>query len=300
MPSYAQRKERDMFGYVKPVVKELLVKEHEFYKATYCGICRSMKQHTGGLSIATITYDSVFLALARMAYIPDSELASSMRRCVMHPVKKRCMLNDNSAIEYTARAFAILSYYKMQDDLSDEGLGKRMLVSLTKPVFSTAKKKADMTELAKIAKDRLSKISVIEKERRPGIDEPAELFGELLGEVFAYAIEGSDRLVMYECGYHLGKFIYLVDAIDDYDKDRKAGKYNPYVIAYNGEDLTLENKQNVKTALLLECKKLESAVNLIPFGNKITIENIVKNIIYLGLVDRIKFLDEPIKKGDNK
>ena len=289
-----------MFGYVKPVVKELLVKEHEFYKATYCGICRSMKQHTGGLSIATITYDSVFLALARMAYIPDSELASSMRRCVMHPVKKRCMLNDNSAIEYTARAFAILSYYKMQDDLSDEGLGKRMLVSLTKPVFSSAKKKADMTELAKIAKDRLSKISVIEKERRLGIDEPAELFGELLGEVFAYAIEGSDRLVMYECGYHLGKFIYLVDAIDDYDKDRKAGKYNPYVIAYNGEDLTLENKQNVKTALLLECKKLESAVNLIPFGNKITVENIVKNIIYLGLVDRIKFLDEPITKGDNK
>ena len=300
MPSYAQRKERDMFGYVKPVVKELLVKEHEFYKATYCGICRSMKQHTGGLSIATITYDSVFLALARMAYIPDSELASSMRRCVMHPVKKRCMLNDNSAIEYTARAFAILSYYKMQDDLSDEGLGKRMLVSLTKPVFSTAKKKADMTELAKIAKDRLSKISVIEKERCPGIDEPAELFGELLGEVFAYALDGSNRLVMYECGYHLGKFIYLVDAIDDYDKDRKAGKYNPYIIAYNGEDLTFENKQNVKTALLLECKKLESAVNLIPFGNKITIENIVKNIIYLGLVDRIKFLDEPIKKGDNK
>ena len=36
-----------MFGYVKPVVGELLVKEHEFYKATYCGICRAMKKHTG-------------------------------------------------------------------------------------------------------------------------------------------------------------------------------------------------------------------------------------------------------------
>lgn len=287
-----------MFGYVKPVVKELLVKEHEFYKATYCGICRSMKEHTGGLSIATITYDSVFLALVRMAYIPDSELGSSMRCCIMHPVKKRCMLNDNSAIEYTARAFAILSYYKMQDDLSDEGLGKRMLVNTVRPVFSSAKRKADMTDLAKIAKDRLGKISEIERERRPGIDAPAELFGELLGEVFAYGMDGSDRLVLYECGYHLGKFVYLVDAIDDYDKDRKEGKYNPYVIAYDGKDLTLENKQNVKTALLLECKKLESAVNLIPFGNKITIENIVKNIIYLGLVDRIKFLDESEGKGE--
>ena len=288
-----------MFGYVKPDVKELLVKEHEFYKSTYCGICRSMKKHTGGLSIATITYDSVFLALVRMAYIPDSELSSSMRRCIAHPMKKRCMLGDNSAIEYTARAFAILSYYKMQDDLSDEGLAKRMLVSATRPILASAKKKADLTPLAEIVKDRLDKISEIERERRPSIDEPAELFGELLGEIFAWGLEGSDRIVTYECGFRLGKFILLADAIDDYDSDRKSGKYNPYVISYGGAELTKENKQNVKTALLIECKKLENAINLIPFGNKITVENIVRNIIYLGLTRRIEFLDkdgEEVKK----
>lgn len=289
-----------MFGYVKPVVKELLVKEHEFYKSTYCGICRSMKKHTGGLSTATITYDSVFLALVRMAYIPDTELSSSMRRCIAHPMKKKCMLNDNSAIEYTARAFAVLSYYKMQDDLSDESFGKRMLVNVSRPVFATAKKKADIEELSDIARDRLGKITEIEREKRPGIDEPAELFGELLGEIFCYGLEGSDRAVTYECGYHLGKFVYLVDAIDDYDSDRKSGKYNPYIIAYGGADLTYENKQNVKSALLMECKKLEAAVNLIPFGNKITIENIVRNIIYLGLVDRIKFLDKTNSEGEKQ
>ena len=281
-----------MFGYVKPDIKELLVKEHEFYKSTYCGICRSMKKHTGGLSIATITYDSVFLALVRMAYIPDSELGSSMRRCIAHPMKKRCMLNDNSAIEYTARAFAILSYYKMKDDLSDEGLAKRMLVSATRPILSSAKKRADLTELADIVKDRLDKISEIEREGRPSIDAPAELFGELLGEIFAFGLSGSDRLVTYECGFHLGKFILLADAIEDYDSDLKSGKYNPFVIGYGGAKLTRENKQNVKTALLIECKKLESAINLIPFENKITVENIVRNIIYLGLTKRIEFLDK--------
>ena len=281
-----------MFGYVKPDVKELLVKEHEFYKSTYCGICRSMKKHTGPLSIATITYDSVFLALVRMAYIPDSELSSSMKRCIAHPMKKRCMLDDNSAIEYTARAFAILSYYKMQDDLSDEGLMKRMLVSATRPVLSSAKKRADLTDLAEIVKDRLDRISAIERERLPSIDAPAELFGELLGEIFAYGLDGSDLLVTYECGYRLGKFILLADAIDDYDDDRKSGKYNPYVIAYGGADLTRENKQSVKTALLIECQKLEKAINLIPFGNKLTAENIVRNIIYLGLTKRIEFLDK--------
>lgn len=285
-----------MFGYVKPDIKELLVKEHEFYKSTYCGICRSMKKHTGSLSPVTITYDSVFLALVRMAYIPDTELSSSMRRCIAHPMKKKCMLSDNSAIEYTARAFAILSYYKMQDDLADEGLGKRVLVNLTRPILASAKSRADLSELANIVKDRLDKISAIEKERRPSIDEPAELFGELLGEIFAYGLSGNDRLVTYECGFRLGKFILLADAIDDYDSDRKSGKYNPFVIAYDGADLTLENKQNVKTTLLIECKKLESAINLIPFGNKITIENIVRNIIYLGLIKRIEFLDKEYKE----
>ena len=281
-----------MFGYVKPDIKELLVKEHEFYKSTYCGICRSMKKHTGALSPVTITYDSVFLALVRMAYIPDSELGSSMRRCIAHPAKKKCMLTDNSAIEYTARAFAILSYYKMKDDLADEGVGKRMLVNLTRPVLASAKKRADLEPLAEIVKDRLEKITKIEKERRPSIDEPAELFGELLGEIFAYGLDGADRVVTYECGYHLGKFILLVDAIDDYEDDLRTGKYNPYVISYGGAKLTRENKQNVKTALLIECKKLENAVNLIPFGNKITIENIVRNIIYLGLTKKLEFLDK--------
>ena len=281
-----------MFGYVKPDIKELLVKEHEFYKSTYCGICRSMKKHTGGLSPLTITYDSVFLALVRMAYIPDSELGSSMRRCIAHPTKKKCMLTDNSAIEYTARAFAILSYYKMKDDLADEGVGKRMLVNLTRPVLASAKKRADLEPLAEIVKDRLERITEIERERRPSIDEHAELFGELLGEIFAYGREGADRVGTYECGYHLGKFILLADAIDDYEDDLKTGKYNPYVISYDGAKLTRENKQNVKTALLIECKKLENAVNLIPFGNKITIENIVRNIIYLGLTKRIEFLDK--------
>lgn len=292
MPKYAYRKERGMFGYVKPDAKELLVKEHEFYKSTYCGICRSMKKHTGTLSTVTITYDSVFLALVRMAYIPDSELGSSMRRCVAHPLKKKCMLTDNSAIEYTARAFAILSYYKMKDDLADEGFAKRMLVSAVRPILASAKKKADLTPLAQIVRDRLEKITEIEKERRPSIDEPAELFGELLGEIFAYGLDGADRLVTYECGFHLGKFILLADAIDDYDSDLKEGKYNPFVIAYGGKKLTRENRQNVKTTLLIECQRLENAINLIPFGNKITIENIVRNIIYLGLTKRIEFLDK--------
>ena len=285
-----------MFGYVKPVVADLLVREHEFYKATYCGICRSMKKHTGTLSNVTLSYDSVFLALVRMAYIPDLECRTELRRCIAHPAKRRPMLEENEATEYTARAFAILTHYKLLDDISDEKLVKRAAVSLARPITSHAVSLADLSDLEAIVADRLARITELEEAKCPSIDEPAELFGQLLGEVFSYGYDGEARLVSYECGLHLGRFIYAADAAEDYDKDARSGSYNPYVIQYGGAPLTDENRQSIKTGLILECSRIEAAVNLMPFDGKATIENIIKNVIYLGLVKRIDFLDERKKK----
>jgi hypothetical protein len=260
-----------------------------------------MKKHTGFLSTATITYDSVFLALIRMAYIPDDALKVGKGRCIAHPIKSRPILADNPAVEYTARAFAVLSYYKMMDDLGDEKLLRRMAVGMARPVLSGAKRRAGEAELERIAKEKLSAISEHEKAGTPSVDLPAELFGELLGEIFASGLDGSDRRVCYEIGLHLGKFIYAADAAEDYDDDRRQGRYNPYVISYGGKDLTDENRATIKCALLLEARKLEAAVNLVPFGNKVTVENIVRNIIYEGLPKRIEFLDskeKDIPKGE--
>ena len=285
-----------MFGYVKPVVGEMLVREHEFYKATYCGICRAMKKHTGFLSNVTLSYDSVFLALIRMLYIPDGDFKAEERRCIAHPAKKKPMLKENAALEYTAKAFAVLTYYKLRDDLSDEKGIKKIGVTAVRPIVSVANKKADLEFLNEISVDRLDKITALEKAKCKSVDAPAALFGELLGEIFAYGLADDERLVPYEVGYHLGRFIYAADAAEDYEKDRKNGSYNPYVLLYNGDDLTLENKQSIKCGLLLECKKIEAAVNLLPFGKRATIENIISNIIYLGLVKRIEFLDEKKEK----
>lgn len=280
-----------MFGYVKPVPAELLVKEYDFYRATYCGICRSMKKYTGTFSNISLSYDGVILALVRMLYVPDSEISAKMKRCVAHPIKKRCMLTINSATEYTARAFAILAYYKMRDDVHDDGFLKKLLLLPARPILSSGAKRARIPDIAEVIKERLEAISRLEEEQCASVDEPADLFGELLKEVFAYGIEGKDSIILGEFGYHLGRFIYAADAAEDYERDRLSGKYNPYVLLYDKKPLTPENKQSIKCALILECKKMEAAVNLMPFGNRRTIENIIKNTVYLGLVKRIEFLD---------
>jgi len=280
-----------VFGYVKPYHPTLLVKDYEFYRASYCGICRAMKRHTGIFSNVTLSFDSVFLALVRMLYVPDEKIGAKKCRCIAHPLKKRPMLLENEATEYTARAFAILTYYKMLDDLHDEKLIKRMARRALKPILSHAKKRAKLSALSDLAAEKLSKITELEDARCKSVDEPAQLFGELLGEIFAFGFEGEARLVTYECGLHLGRFIYAIDAAEDYGEDKLKGSYNPYVELYGGVDLTDENRASIKCALILECKKIEASVNLMPFGNRITIENIIKNIIYEGLVRRMDFLD---------
>lgn len=280
-----------MFGYVKPVPAELLVKEYEFYRATYCGVCRSMKKCTGIFSNSLHTYDSVFLALIRMLFIDKDKIKAKRKRCISHPIRPRPMIERNEATDYTACAFGILTYYKLQDDLHDEGVLTRVAAAVIKPIFSAAKRRAKMEQLATVVRDKLSAISELEGARCRSVDEPAKLFGEILGAIFCEGLDGDAKTVTYACGYHLGKFIYSADAAEDYERDRKRGRYNPYVELYDGAELTDENRQTIKCGLLLECRQLENAVNLLPFGTNAAIENIIRNTIYLGLTKRIEFLD---------
>ena len=269
---------------------ELLGREYEFYRATYCGICRAMKKHTGALSNISLSYDSVLLALVRMNFVKKDGINALKRRCIAHPVKRRAMLEENEAIKYTARAFALFTYYKVCADIADGSAAKRAAFTLAKPVCALAKRRSDMPELSDIMKEKLDRISELEEKRTPSVDIPAAIFGELLGEVFAYGLSDDNRKIYYTFGYHLGKFIYAADAAEDYEDDYKSGAYNPYVLTYGTPTMSEESKSTVRCALLLECRGIEGAFNLMPFGNRATIENIVRNIIYLGLPKRIEFL----------
>ena len=280
-----------MFGYVRPARGELLVKDHEFYRATYCGICRTMKRRTGVFSPMFLTYDSVYLALVRMLFIEDSAFGSRRIRCAAHPLKKRNALIENDALAYTARVFACLSYHRLRDDLADESAPRRMAEGMLMPFLEHGRAKADMKELEASMKKHLAAIRGLEEAGCDSVDLPAEHFGKLLSEVFSYGLSGNDALVTGEIGYHLGKFIYVADAAEDYDKDIKKQRYNPFVLRYGAEPMTDDNRATVHTALLIEAEGIGRAVELLPFGSRATLERIIKNITYLGLRERIKFLE---------
>lgn len=106
-----------MFGYIRPVESELLVKEYEFYRAVYCSLCKTGGRRVSRFSRFFLNYDFVFLALVRLAL--TREQVGTEKAFCPYRLKKKTVLAENDAVTYTTAAFGLLSYYKLCDDIAD-------------------------------------------------------------------------------------------------------------------------------------------------------------------------------------
>ena len=288
-----------MFGYVKPRADDLLVKEYEFFRAAYCGVCRAMRKETGFFSSFALSYDIVFLALCRML-LTDRHTVCRRCRCIAHPCRARNCLSGNDALSFAARVSAILLYEKCLDDKKDKGSHK-LRALLTLPTFKKAAKRAKMSFLAEETQKCLAELAECEAAMTPSVDIPAAIFGDLLGLCFAEGLEGEEYACFYDVGYRLGIFIYAADAADDYRADKKSGSYNPYVLLYpDGKGFEDGIPDEVKTSLRLSLTQLSDAVEKLPFKGDATLSNIIRNTVYLGLPDRIARLGKPKNKKQDQ
>ncbi len=283
-----------MFGYIKPVKPELKVRELEFYRGIYCGLCRSMGIHTGGISRLTLSYDFAFLAAVRMV-LSDIKPSFSARRCATHPLRKKAMCDDNPALEYCASAAAVLTECKIRDDINDEKGFGRLAARFAHIFAKRMRKKAGDYAPAEAIEKSLAELSALEKDKCPSLDEPADCFGELLAEVVSFGLDGSKARIAAEIGRSVGRFIYVLDAADDLEEDKKTDSYNP--LRYSPI-----SPADLSVAVRMELSKLEAAVNLLDFSGKRDLEGLIKNIIYLGMpseADRV-FAGKCKGKGKKK
>ncbi len=277
-----------MFGYVRPYQPSMVVVDRDFYRALYCGVCRAMKKKTGALSAFSLNYDFVFLALVRLL-VEENHIEVRHRRCIAHPLRRRPMVSLHPATEYAARVSSVLVYHKLKDDMKDSRFFGKLPPATALPVFASARRRAKLGRLDDIIADRLRRLSALEREKCASVDMPAGLFGELLGEVFAYEIEGEMHDILYRMGHAIGKFIYAADAADDYEDDVKRGGYNPYVLTY-GKTLTDDARRDIHASLICMLAAGEDAFRALPFASTVTVRRIIENILYEGLPKRVAFL----------
>ena len=304
-----------MFGYIRPLVDEMKVRENEMYRAIYCGLCRAMGHHTGCASRMTLSYDFVFLAAFRAA-ITGEKFDPQPHRCLMHPMKRRMMAEDNDTFAYCARAAAYLTYAKLEDDLADESGARRLAAKSLRPTAAGMRKKAgDLPELEASIAASLGDLRALEEAGSDSIDETAECFGRLLADIFAFGLTGTDARIAREVGRAVGRFIYVTDAADDAPEDGTKNRYNPILRRYGKEILKEreitdrrdekktavrideETAQDIYVAALNDLGRLSAAIELMDFtrtGSEV--EGIVKNTVYLGMpaeLRRVLAIGEP-------
>ena len=221
-----------MFGYVTASFQELTKEQKERYSAVYCGICRRIRVQTSSMARLGLRYDMAFLALLLMSlYEPEEEKGRGA--CHLHPISKRAWL-DNEFIRYAADMNVALAYYNALDDWEDDGKQTARILAgaLEKHCPRIAETYPRQMEAIR---DCLQRLSVLEKENCPNPDEPAGAFGELMGELFVVR-EDLWAPTLRKMGNALGRFIYLLDAELDYDKDQRKGKYNPFLAKREEKD----------------------------------------------------------------
>ena len=263
-----------MFGYVRPFRPEMKCKEFDLYHATYCGLCRCMKQRYGFIAPMFLSYDFTFLAL--LLWDEEPSFQGCIGRCHMKPWVRKCMCLNSPALEETADKSVILSYWKLIDSIADErGIQKyaaKFLAALLRPSYRKASRLQPNFDVS--VKLNLDKLSQLEHESCSSIDRTADAFACLLRD--AGEREGERGRVLEQILYHVGRWIYLADARDDFQEDKSEGRYNPLLLRYGPEcdDAALSNTM---------CHSLEMAAAALQLGQFGCRGPILDNILYLGL-----------------
>lgn len=233
-----------MLGYVKIDKGELKVREYEVYTGYYCGVCKSIGRRYGQLPRMVLSYDAAFLAIL-LASLSDESDTPVQEHCIAHPVIKKKTVIRNRAIDYAGDVMLILAWYKLADDAADEGkVYAKPVMLMMKRIFRRLNRM--YPELCSSIENHLSALSALEREKCASIDMAAEAFSKIMEDIFTEGLRavygseppqqtspGSDtRELLARAGYHLGKWIYMIDAVDDIEENIESGAYNPLLFRF--------------------------------------------------------------------
>ena len=290
-----------MYGYVRIYAPELKVREQEYYRAVYCGLCRSMGKCTGQCSRATLSYDITFFALVRKALLGET-VTVKPRRCALHPIRRRPMAEPDDTLRLCAYLSAILAYHKIKDDCVDEKGIKRAAARVATPYVSSLRRRA-LRRGHIVTDDRVAtamqSLRHLEDERPMSVDEPADLFGNLMGALLSADLADDRAILANAIGRHIGRWIYILDAADDFEEDVRRARYNPFACLYRDPDmksLSRERRETVRLSLMHELAGLERAFDLLDVQDNPDLHGILSNILYEFLpreTNRVLALDPP-------
>ena len=229
-----------MFGYIQPDTPYLFIKDETLYKALYCGLCKSIGKGCGQRAKTALTYDMAFMS-ALVHNIKQEDVTIEKSRCGLHFLKRRPMAKVDDISILLGCINTALAYYKLCDDKQD-GDKKGVLRHLYKRGLKRTIKRHPA--VVDIISDSMKKQSGIESAGCDIVDMAAEPTAEMMQKLSVYILGEKSTPSTEGLFYDLGKWVYLADALDDYNKDVRKGRYNVLYNAYKKKSLAEAVKEN--------------------------------------------------------
>ena len=261
--------------------------EQDRFRSLYCGLCHTLSDRCGPAAQFILNYDFTYLA---MLLTQTGEVSSQMRRCIVSPIKKRPSLPSDEAMNLAADESVILAYWKLRDGIADHdwlhGLKYRGLSEVLEPAYRKAAEHCPVFD--RTVRKQLRVLAELEASDCSSLDQPADAFAVLLAGAAEEVSDPIQRRVLQQLLYHLGRWIYLIDAADDLKKDLKNGNYNPVALRYGIETLPAEgesiwrpeNRQAFAATLDHSIHMMTTAYELWDFG---VWSSILEATLYTGL-----------------
>lgn len=220
-----------MFGYVRVDKPYLYIKDDELYRAMYCGVCKGIAETSGQAARMGLSYDVTFLSVI-MHNILGIDVKIEKQHCLTHCIRTRKMAEVDELTRQLGALNTVLVYYKYTDDINDEDKGRGKRLWFKKGFRRVANR---YPEIVKIVASHLAEQEKTEKAKVDSVDRAADSTASMLAAFSDYALGEKATAHTRKLFYAVGKWIYLIDALDDYDKDKEKGAYNPFLLAYNAE-----------------------------------------------------------------
>ncbi len=286
-----------MFGYIYVNEQELKLREMVTYRSFYCGLCDELHRRYGRSAQMVLNYDTTFLAILLTGlYEPETQFDE--KRCIPHPVRRHTMAH-NDAIGYAADMCVLLAYQKAEDDWDDERkISGRTLAALLKSSYNRIS--AQYPRQTESLEDNIRALHEVEQadpasgRASPGIDYVAGLTGNFLAEIFVWK-DDIWQEDLRQIGFYLGKFVYLMDAVEDLDKDKKHGNYNIFA---DEEDIwSPEGRQEIYSILEGMMAEAARAFERLPV---VEYAPIIRNILYSGVWNKYAMAQNAVDKKRKK
>lgn len=270
-----------MFGYVTPDKPNMYMRDYVLFRAYYCGLCHAMKKESGQIARLTVNYDVAFISAFFHDLIGEKR-EIEVKGCILNP-KKRPVIAITPLMREIARLNLILAGLKISDDKADGEHSFSRRVAFSRQIRRARKRSP---ELAAYADECLAR--QIEEENGGGfLNAAAEPFADMMKKVFHHLAGEKGSPAVDRIGYLLGKYVYFMDALDDYDEDRKRGRFNAFYRTFGAPSFAeLKREKGEDLAFIMEdiVKGVEDAYREVDMGEN---EGVVTNTLWYGLRSRI-------------